>query len=56
MYITKPASDKPTITVFHSVQVVNMGPSNLMDKLTFTLNYPQSKLVKPMKIVSDIGH
>nr|XP_022304068.1 integrin alpha-2-like isoform X8 [Crassostrea virginica] len=55
VYITKPASDKPTITVFHSVQVVNMGPSNLLDKLTFTFDYPQSKLVKPMKIVLNVS-
>lgn len=36
----------------HNVQMANMGPSNLLENLTFTFAYPQSQQVTPMKIVS----
>lgn len=44
--------DKPTIDVVHNVQMVNSGPSNLLENLTFTFAYPQSQQVTPTKIVS----
>ncbi|XP_048755606.2 integrin alpha-2-like isoform X2 [Ostrea edulis] len=55
VYITKPAAESPTIGVVHSVQMVNAGPSNLMDTLNFTLTYPQSSQVKPQKIILNVS-
>ncbi|XP_061186020.1 integrin alpha-4-like isoform X2 [Saccostrea echinata] len=55
VYITKVAPEKPTIEVYHSVQIVNTGPSNLLDTLTFNVKYPQSSQVKPTKIVLNVS-
>ncbi|XP_061185861.1 integrin alpha-2-like [Saccostrea echinata] len=49
-YITKTDPKNPIIEVNHSVQIVNTGPSDLLDTLTFILEYPQSSQVKPTRI------
>ncbi|XP_034309560.2 integrin alpha-9 isoform X4 [Magallana gigas] len=56
VYITKPLEkDKPTIDVVHNVQMVNTGPSNLLEPLKFTFAYPQSQQVTPTKMVLNVS-
>ncbi|XP_061185860.1 integrin alpha-8-like [Saccostrea echinata] len=55
VYITKTAPESPIVEVYHSIQIVNTGPSDLLDILKFTLEYPQSSQVKPTKILLNVS-
>ncbi|XP_062613495.1 integrin alpha-9-like isoform X2 [Saccostrea cucullata] len=54
-YITKVNPPNPTIEVNHSIQIVNTGPSNLLDTMTFNLEYAHSSLVKARRILLNVS-
>ncbi|XP_062621146.1 integrin alpha-M-like [Saccostrea cucullata] len=55
VYITKTTPESPSVEVIHSILIVNTGPSHLMDVLTFNIEYPQSTLVRPSKILLNVS-